>query len=274
MIKPVLQDDAFLADFQTAFGDRDHLHLWWLGQSGFLLLWQEMSLLIDPYLSDSLTKKYANTDKPHVRMSERVVAPQRLAAMPVIATHNHTDHLDPDTLRPIFEPRCSRLFAPAAWRLLAADRAGISPAEVIPMDAGSCVDFIYFQITAIPSAHDQLERNAEGHYKYLGYIVRAGPWTLYHSGDTVVYPGMVEHLRPHAIDIAILPINGKLGNMNGRDAARLAKDINAKLVIPCHYDMFEFNTASPDEFVAECRRLGQPCRVLQQGERFTYPSKP
>jgi hypothetical protein len=33
--------------------------------------------------------------------------------------------------------------------------------------------------------------------------------------------------------------------------------------------MFEFNTATPDEFVAECERLGQPYRVLQQGERWS-----
>jgi L-ascorbate metabolism protein UlaG (beta-lactamase superfamily) len=48
----------------------------------------------------------------------------------------------------------------------------------------------------------------------------------------------------------------------------LGKAIGARVVIPCHYDMFEFNTASPDEFVAECRRIGQPFRVLACGERF------
>jgi L-ascorbate metabolism protein UlaG (beta-lactamase superfamily) len=77
------------------------------------------------------------------------------------------------------------------------------------------------------------------------------------------------------VDIAILPINGKIGNMNGRDAAHLANDIGAKIVIPCHYDMFEFNTADPDEqFVPECEKIGQPYRVLKLGERFTYPEKP
>ena len=58
------------------------------------------------------------------------------------------------------------------------------------------------------------------------------------------------------------------------DAAQLAHDIGAKIVIPCHYDMFEFNTADPRElFVPECERLGQPYRVLKLGERFTYPEK-
>jgi hypothetical protein len=33
--------------------------------------------------------------------------------------------------------------------------------------------------------------------------------------------------------------------------------------------MFEFNTATPDAFVAECERLGQAYRVLERGERLT-----
>ena len=37
--------------------------------------------------------------------------------------------------------------------------------------------------------------------------------------------------------------------------------------MPCHYDMFVFNTASPDPFVDECERLGQPYRVVRAGER-------
>jgi L-ascorbate metabolism protein UlaG (beta-lactamase superfamily) len=76
-------------------------------------------------------------------------------------------------------------------------------------------------------------------------------------------------VRPFAPDVAILPINGKLGNMDGREAAAVAKEAGAGLVIPCHFEMFEFNTASPDEFVEACTRLAQPHRVLRAGERLT-----
>ena len=50
--------------------------------------------------------------------------------------------------------------------------------------------------------------------------------------------------------------------------SELAHAIGAGLVIPCHYDLFEFNTASPAHFVAACDRLGQPHRLLQVGERM------
>jgi hypothetical protein len=33
--------------------------------------------------------------------------------------------------------------------------------------------------------------------------------------------------------------------------------------------MFAFNTASPEPFAAEARRLGQPVRILRAGERLT-----
>ena len=59
------------------------------------------------------------------------------------------------------------------------------------------------------------------------------------------------------------------GNLWGREAAQLAKDIGARLVIPCHYELFEFNSATPDEFVAECQRLGQPHRVLRAGAHWS-----
>src|SRR4051812_33269774 len=103
MIEPLLKDDAFLADVAACRDDHSEtLHLWWLGQSGFLMQCHGRHVLFDPYLSDSLTRKYAGTDKPHVRISERVVAPERLDFIDVVtSTHGHTDHLDGETLTPI-----------------------------------------------------------------------------------------------------------------------------------------------------------------------------
>ncbi|MCB0048941.1 MAG: MBL fold metallo-hydrolase, partial [Caldilinea sp.] len=74
MQQPYLADDAFLADVEQARAELDRLQIWWLGQSGFLVQWQGHHLLFDPYLSDSLTRKYAATDKPHDRMTGRVIA--------------------------------------------------------------------------------------------------------------------------------------------------------------------------------------------------------
>src|SRR5438034_4778861 len=139
MIKPALQDDDFLEDVQRARSEPEQVHLWWLGQSGFLVQWQGHHLVFDPYLSDSLTHKYAATDKPHVRMTERVVAPERLDFIDLVtSSHNHTDHLDAETLEPLLEANPDVvLVVPEANRAFVADRLGIDPAGPVGLDDGA-----------------------------------------------------------------------------------------------------------------------------------------
>ena len=269
MIRPLQSGGELLADVRAA--DPTALHLWWLGQSGFLVAWQGRHLLLDPYLSDSLTRKYADTDKPHVRMTELVVEPSRLDVVDAVtASHAHTDHLDPDTLRAL--PRVP-IVAPAAHRSLVLERAG---AEPLGIDEGETVDVAGFSITAVPAAHEAIERDDAGRMLHLGYVVRCGPYALYHAGDTIPYDGQAERVRAVAdIDVALLPINGRLperrvtGNLWGDEAAELAHAIGARLAVPMHFELFTFNTEPPDAFVAACQRLGQLCRVLRAGERLT-----
>jgi L-ascorbate metabolism protein UlaG (beta-lactamase superfamily) len=278
MICPALQDDDFLADVQRVrSASSAQLHCWWLGQSGFLVQWQGRHLLFDPYLSDSLTEKYASTDKPHVRMTERVVAPGRLNFLDVVtSSHNHTDHLDRETLLSLLEANPQlELIIPEANRDFVVERLGLPRERPRGLDAGQFLQTAGFTIHAVPAAHNDLQKDEHGRHKFLGYVVEAGRWRLYHSGDTLRYEGMVDWLKSFRVDLAFLPINGDrperrvAGNLSGPEAARLARDISAGLVIPCHFEMFEFNSEAPDEFVRVCRELGQPFKVLRAGERWS-----
>ena len=277
LIQPHLQGQAFLKDVQDAAADECALHIWWLGQSGFLLQWQGRHVLFDPYLSDSLTAKYASTDKPHVRMTARVVAPERLDFIDVVtSSHNHTDHLDAETLGPLLAVnRGMRLVIPEANRAFVAERLGCDREMPFGLDDGESVRVGDFEFSGIAAAHETLETDAQGRHRFLGYVVRCGPWTVYHSGDTVDFGGLVERLKPFNVDVAILPINGSrperrvAGNLSGSEAAGVARAIKAGLAVPCHYEMFTFNTAPPDEFQAAAAALGQPVRVLRAGERCT-----
>ena len=276
MIKPHLKDDALLNDIREANRDSASLNLWWLGQSGYLLQVGGSRLLIDPYLSDSLTKKYAQTDKPHIRMTERAVDPARLNFIDAVtSSHNHTDHLDAETLLPLMRVNAGlRVIVPEANRAFAAERLQCPPERLTGLDAGATADAAGFRIHAVPAAHETLETDADGRYAHLGYVVEAGGKVVYHSGDTVRYEGMLDWLSPWRIDAALLPINGRnparrvAGNLSGVEAARLGQEMGAALVVPCHYDMFEFNTVPPDRFADKCERIGQPYRVLKCGERL------
>lgn len=108
----------------------------------------------------------------------------------------------------------------------------------------------------------------------MGYVISFGGYKIYHSGDTLWFDEMEDLLKPFEIDMAILPINGNdptrkvAGNLNCAEAAKLGKALGVKCVIPCHYDMFTFNTADVNEFAAEADRIGQAYRVLKGGERL------
>ena len=279
MIEPILSDDQLLADINACLADQERFHVWWLGQSGFLIQWQQRHLLFDPYLSDSLTRKYSETDKPHVRMTRQVIDPARLDFVDIVtSSHNHTDHLDAETLLPLRAVNSQlEIVVPSANREFAANRLQLPPERLVPIDAGETVELYGFQLHAVPAAHETVEKDEQGRCHFIGLIAQFGPWTVYHSGDTMLFDGMVELLQQWSVDLALLPINGRAperrvaGNLWGREAAQLASDIGAQDVVPCHYEMFEFNTASPDEFRQRCEALEQKCCVLRAGERWTSP---
>ncbi len=276
-MKPAFQkDEALLADIAAA-RNRKVPRIWWLGQSGFLLHAAERMILFDPYLSDSLTRKYVGTDKAHTRVTERVISPESLTGIDVItSSHNHTDHLDADTLRPVLAAN------PGAWLVVPRANVGfvlerLGPAtavkeRLVPVDAGEAVRISGVEFTGIPSAHNEVETDAEGHCRFLGYVTRVNRFCIYHSGDTMMHPGLESALKRFSLDLVLLPINGNkperkvAGNMDGVEAARLAKALSARLVIPHHYDMFEFNTVSPEAFETECLRLQQSFITLKNGE--------
>jgi L-ascorbate metabolism protein UlaG (beta-lactamase superfamily) len=209
-------------------------------------------------------------------MTEVAIDPARLSMTNIVtSTHNHTDHLDSETIGPVLAANSSvKLVIAEANRTFVANRLKIDAGLAIGLDDGTSAEISGIRFSGVASAHEALECDEQGRAKFLGYVLQFGGWTIYHSGDTVRYEGMSEKLLPFKIDVALLPINGRAperrvpGNLFGREAGQLARDIEAKLVIPCHFEMFEFNTAPPDEFVHECQRLGQQFKVLRCGEQW------
>jgi L-ascorbate metabolism protein UlaG (beta-lactamase superfamily) len=254
------------------------VHIWWLGQSGFLISWQGKRLLFDPYLSDSLTKKYLTTNKPHTRMSERAIDPEILRGINIVtSSHNHTDHLDAETLIPLLKNNPNIDFIiPEANRVFVAERVQCALDFPLGMNDGDVLNLHDFKITCVPAAHNKIDRDEAGRLKYVGFVAQFGDFSVYHSGDTLWYDEIVDILKPFNLDVAFLPINGNdpnrgvVGNLNCEEAAELGKQIGAKIVIPHHYDMFEFNTANSNDFVKAATLRGQGFKVLKIGERVDF----
>ena len=236
----------------------------WLGQAGFALRYDDLRIFLDPYLSDYLEKKYRGTNQPHERLMAAPIQLQEAERLDwVICTHQHSDHMDPETL-PILaskSPACRFIIPRASQEHLL--NLGVPNEQIVGINApeeillsSTC------SVEAIPSAHETLEKNERGEYRYLGYIIRLGSMTLYHSGDTIPYPGLAERVKADQIDLALLPINGRgkgvPGNFTFDEAVQLCQRADIPYLIPHHFGMFAFNTVDPKIIEASAKQLGFP----------------
>jgi L-ascorbate metabolism protein UlaG (beta-lactamase superfamily) len=245
------------------------LTLSWLGQAGWLLEQGGRRVVVDPYLSDSLAAKYAGTRFPHERLAAAPVAPAELDVDLVLCSHRHTDHMDPDTLRPLAEGSAARFVVPAAWveRVAA---FGIPPERIVGAVEHRSIAEAGLTIRPVLAAHERIERDAEGRSLFLGYVVDIGGLRVYHSGDCAPYPGQSESVGP--IDVAILPVNGRdherlsngvPGNFHPEEAVALAGSSGARLFVASHFGMFAFNTVDQDRLDAAVAGLPRGVPWLQ-----------
>lgn len=261
--------------------DQGHLAVWALGQHGFVLKGGETVVVIDPYLSN-----YVEELSPDVkRLVPIVVQPNELEMVDVLLiTHAHADHCDPRTLGPLLEaaPQARVVTSYRARDEMAGFRFDTTRVEVPQIDqAIACNDDL--TITAIPAAHYEQEPDEQGNPAYLGFLIRLNGVTLYHSGDTIIYPGLIERLQSHSIDLACLPINGGdwfreqqeiIGNMDYREAAELAARVGVKVLLPSHNDMFRGNQINPAYLLdyLTTHHPQQRVHFLQAGELYYYVS--
>lgn len=273
MIKPVLQNEALIQQIDQEQNDQEELQVWWLGQSGYLIQYKSVRLLIDPYLSDTLTKKYAATNKPHVRISELVVEPLLLKNIQLLtASHFHTDHLDAATILPIWEQNpLMKVLVPTALRQQSAERLKVSEEALICLRDGEAIDVNGIGVYGVPAKHNEIERDENGACKCMGYVFTIGSFTVYHSGDTLYYEELPQLLKKFKIDLAFLPINGNepsrgvAGNLDGKEAVQLALEAGFKHVIPGHYDLFAFNTVSTALFESTATKARISFSILPLG---------
>lgn len=228
----------------------------WLGQAGFLIEQAGLRIVIDAYLSDSLALKYAGTRFPHQRMMPPPIAPSDLTGIDwLLCTHGHTDHMDPGTIAPLLaaNPK-ARVLAPRAEAPRARER-GVPDERLVLIDAGETCDLGGVTVTAVPAAHEELQRTEDG-YLFLGYVLHGAGVTLWHSGDTIPWPGQVEWLLPFHVDVALLPVNGRdalraangvPGNLTLEEAVTLTDAIGAPAMVAHHFGLFEFNTIDPKD---------------------------
>lgn len=240
------------------------IRFWWLGQAGFALEHAGRRILLDPYLSDSLATKYAGTVFPHIRLHPVPVDPSEIQGVrAVLHSHAHTDHLDPATVQALLTRNSPLFIAPRARSRIALDR-NVPAGSFTPVTAGDRVELATdITVTAVPAAHETLETDEHGDSVFLGYVIDIAGVRIYHSGDCIPYEGQAQLLREHCVDLALLPINGRdshrltngvPGNFTVGEAISLCRTAGMPAMVGHHFGLFDFNTISPDDAVAEFAR--------------------
>lgn len=244
----MLQHDALLADVSECTPEPGAIAFWWMGQHSFILRVGAHVVYIDPYL----TPNDARRTPPLLRPDEVTNADF------VLCTHDHGDHIDPGAVPGIAAASPTAIFvAPrtARQRMLDLD---VDEARLVSLDADDAYVTDGLRVTAVKGKHEFFDHDEALGYPYLGYVIEAGDATIYHAGDTIAYDGLIATLAKWDIDLAFLPINGRdarrlkancLGNFTFQEAVDVAGDIQARHAVPTHYEMFEFNSADPQDFV-------------------------
>ena len=206
-----------------------------LGQSGYLVKTDRTAVIIDPYLSDSVNRV---AGRP--RLLPIPLDPAEISCDAVVCTHDHLDHLDPDTVEKI--PAGQFFITTVGGR---EKLASLGQTNAVSLRLGEKIAVGDAELCAVFADHT---------VEAFGLLLCAEGMTLYFSGDTLYNEKLfaVKEARPDAVFICI---NGRLGNMNVEEALAVAREIGAPLNIPNHYDMFASNSEDPHLF-ADCVKGG------------------
>lgn len=219
----------------------------WLGQGGLLFETERTTIMIDPYLSDSVKRvNPKNFRRVPVNGSIFQIKPNIM-----IFTHNHLDHYDPETVEEfITKENTMTVLAPSSvWETVR--RIGGNP-NYVQFDRHTSWSEQGVCFTAVKAEHSDMHA--------IGVIIDDGEKKYYVTGDTLYNEEIFKDI-PNGVYAVFLPVNGVGNNMNMTDAARFAKRINAQRVVPVHTGMFD--EINVEAFACENRVIPEIYKEIQ-----------
>lgn len=201
------------------------------GHSVVMIETNGMVILIDPFITgNSLTDLKVDEVNPDV----------------IILTHGHNDHVG-DTVE-LAKKNNSLVIAIHELATLLSWKG----VNVHGMSIGGAYEFDFGKVKLTPAFHGSSYVTEKNEIIYCGMpsgiLFMAEGKTIYHAGDTALYSDMKLIGERHPIDVAFLPIGDNF-TMGPEDAAYAATLLNAKKVVPIHYNTFPPIKQDPHKFV-------------------------
>ncbi|MBF8808438.1 MAG: metal-dependent hydrolase [Enterococcus lacertideformus] len=163
----------------------------------------------------------------------------------VLVTHGHNDHVG--DMVPIAKKNEATIISIVEIT----DYAGSLGLKGHGMNIGGKHEFPFGLVKFVHAQHSS-GYEVDGQLRYMGepsgIVIQAEGKTIYHAGDTADFSDLSLLAEQFSIDVAFLPI-GDNYTMGPEDAARAAKRIGARLVVPIHYNTFPVIQQDPQAFI-------------------------
>lgn len=224
----------------------------WLTQAGLLFENGNIKIMVDPYFSDSVGK----LDPKKTRRIPAELSYLDCEPDVVLITHDHLDHLDPETVEALIAKAKKPItfIAPGnAYMKLVKYGGDHNYVMLNPHSVWSERGISFYAVHA-----EHSDRTA------AGFILDDGEKTYYVSGDTLYNYDVIDEvleLVEDGVDYAFIPINGKGNNMNAKDAADFAYEIDAKCAIPIHWGLFD--SIDPESFDFDDAKILEPFKPVE-----------
>ncbi|TGB04066.1 metal-dependent hydrolase [Halobacillus salinus] len=191
------------------------------------------TILFDPFISNN-----GNTD----------LKADEVKADVILLTHGHNDHVG-DTFD-IAKRNDAQVVAPFEL----ADYLGNKGLNAHPMYIGGAHEFDFGQVKFTQAFHGSSFTEEDGTIVYTGMptgiLLTIDGKTIYHAGDTGLFTDMKMIGERNDIDLAFLPIGDNF-TMGPDDALTAAEWLNAKQVVPIHYNTFDLINQDGEAFASK-----------------------
>lgn len=229
----------------------NHVLVNWIGQAGFIFKTVgDVVLCVDPYLSNSI-EKYGALPSPNRRTWYNSFDVETFRPDVVLLTHDHLDHLDPETIPVIYAFSDPIFYGPKSC-CDHLKKMKIPGENIKEIRIGQVYHIGDVTLKPVYAKHT---------VDSVGYLISSAGLKFYITGDTCLDEKLYD-VRNDKVDILIACVNGKYGNMNVDDAITLMKRINAKVIVPMHYGLIDCNTIDVTDFIEACQKSGVKGIVL------------
>ena len=207
---------------------------------------EEHRILLDPFLTDNPAAKISVQQLPKVDH--------------ILISHGHFDHVaDAATIAKQHDATIVAIYEIADWFTKTQNVE-----STVGMNIGGQIELPFGSVKMTPALHSSQLPDGSYGGEPAGFLVTIQGTRIYFACDTALFSDM--KIYAENVDVAVLPI-GDVFTMGIDDSVAATKLINAKKVLPAHYDTWPPIAQNANEWAAriETETTAEPV-VLAVGE--------